>query len=79
MKTITIRSDNEQSIRKVRELAESLNMPVEEKTLAQKSYHKVTSILREWHRQGGIKTQIDNPVEWQKEQRRERDLPFEDK
>ncbi|MEQ8472107.1 MAG: hypothetical protein RIC35_13025 [Marinoscillum sp.] len=77
MTTLTIKSDDEQAIKKVKELAESLDMPVEEESTGTSSKRqKLANLLRKWHKQGGLITSIDDPVEWQREQRKDRKLPF---
>jgi hypothetical protein len=38
----------------------------------------VFDILTEWHTKGGLHTRINDPVAWQREQRKDRQLPYRD-
>lgn len=83
MKTLTISSNDEHALKQVKELADKLNVKVEEseerpaKELST-SGKRITAILKEWHKEGGLKTNIEDPVAWQREIRKDRKLPFRD-
>ena len=81
MKTLTITSDNEEALNQVKALAESLNMPVQEHESEQKlqsdSKEKLRKLFAE-ARKLNIGKQIPDPVAWQREQRKDRKLPYRD-
>lgn len=83
MKTLTITSDDEKALQQVKELAEKLHATVlesEDRPVKNRetSGQSVASILEEWHKEGGLKTRIEDPAAWQREIRKDRKLPFRD-
>ncbi|WKN44267.1 hypothetical protein [Tunicatimonas pelagia] len=78
MKTLTLHSDNEDNLRLIREVAEKIGVQVEEESGETQNKESVADVLREWHQNGGLQTTIEDPVGWQRAQRKDRKLPFRD-
>jgi len=83
MKTLTITSDDEEALGQVKELAESLNIPVEETdedTMEknQPDGARVAELFEQLAKSGNVAKLIPDPVAWQREQRKDRKLPFRD-
>lgn len=82
MKTLTITSDDEKALQQVKELAESLHIHVKESgaTIVEGKTNgqKVAELLEQIAERGSAAKLIPDPVAWQKEQRKDRKLPFRD-
>jgi hypothetical protein len=78
MKTLTLYSDNEENLRLIQEVAEKMGIQVQQEQAHSSQKESVTEVLRDWHQQGGLQTIIPDPVSWQKEQRKDRNLPGRD-
>lgn len=75
MEKIVLEVKNEQDAKLILNLAERLNAKViEEKYDVEKRIH----LLREMAIKNSLSESIPDPVEWQREQREDRDLPFRD-
>ncbi|MFA0965026.1 hypothetical protein AB9P05_24670 [Roseivirga sp. BDSF3-8] len=75
-KKLTLYFDNEEDMEEVRHVAESMGAYVS--TSDASSKESVFDILDEWHSKGGLTTNIKDPVAWQREQRKDRKLPYRD-
>jgi len=82
MKTLTISSDDEKALEKVRHYAESLGITTRSTSSSSSTREtngkEIVEILKKWHEEGGLKTKIDDPVAWQREMRKDQKLPFRD-
>lgn len=80
MKTLTITSDDEQALKQVKELAESLHIPVKETedTINASNGKNVAALFEQLAKEGRVAELIPDPIAWQQEQREDRKLPFRD-
>jgi hypothetical protein len=82
MTTLTITSEDQEAIDKVKKLAKKLHVSVSEVQETTgldpqtEQMKRLKAILDDWHKHGGMKTDIKDPLNWQREMRKDRDLPF---
>jgi hypothetical protein len=73
---LVIKSNDEESIQKIIDLARKLNLPVEKKATKVEGSAKEEARQRFLNFETTEESSFGDAVEWQKQQREDRDLPF---
>lgn len=76
MKTVTLTSDDEKALDQLKQLALELDVELTETEVKVSNGDSAAKLLSKIAENNELAQVISDPVEWQKQTRRDRDLPF---